>query len=136
MWSNTPVYVAGFDRGVRPIGDWSMSITLSICSHPTSCLCFPGRSRERYTFCISARSRTSCTSVDLPEPLTPVTQTKSPSGISTIDVLQVVLARAEHRSRRSPGARRTCGVGITRRPERNAPVSDASHSSNPFRSPE
>src|SRR5205085_10249434 len=26
----TPVYVAGFDRGVRPIGDWSMSTTLSI----------------------------------------------------------------------------------------------------------
>jgi len=21
MWSNTPVYVAGFERGVRPIGD-------------------------------------------------------------------------------------------------------------------
>ena len=29
--SNIPVYVAGFDRGVRPIGDWSMLITLSPC---------------------------------------------------------------------------------------------------------
>jgi hypothetical protein len=29
MWSNSFVYVAGFERGVRPIGDWSMSITLS-----------------------------------------------------------------------------------------------------------
>jgi hypothetical protein len=24
--------VAGFERGVRPIGDWSMSMTLSRCS--------------------------------------------------------------------------------------------------------
>ncbi len=28
--SNTPVYVAGFDLGVLPIGDWSMFITLSM----------------------------------------------------------------------------------------------------------
>ena len=47
MWSNTPVYVAGFDRGVRPIGDWSMSITLSTCSHPVMRLCLPGSRRER-----------------------------------------------------------------------------------------
>jgi hypothetical protein len=25
-----PVYVAGFERGVRPIGAWSMLMTLSI----------------------------------------------------------------------------------------------------------
>ena len=30
MGVKTPVYVAGFDRGVRPIGDWSISMTLSI----------------------------------------------------------------------------------------------------------
>ena len=28
------MYVAGFDRGVRPIGDWSMSMTLSRWSTP------------------------------------------------------------------------------------------------------
>ena len=28
------MYVAGFERGVRPIGDWSMSMTLSMCSTP------------------------------------------------------------------------------------------------------
>ena len=27
--SNAPVYVAGLLRGVRPIGDWSMTIVLS-----------------------------------------------------------------------------------------------------------
>ena len=31
---NSPVYVAGFERGVRPIGDWSMSTTLSNRSSP------------------------------------------------------------------------------------------------------
>ena len=31
---NSPVYVAGFERGVRPIGLWSMSMTLSMCSKP------------------------------------------------------------------------------------------------------
>ncbi len=40
--SNTPVYVAGLDRGVRPIGDWSILITLSRCSTPSISLCFPG----------------------------------------------------------------------------------------------
>ena len=34
MWSKTPVYVAGFERGVRPIGDWSMLMILSIRSMP------------------------------------------------------------------------------------------------------
>ncbi|CPU65691.1 Uncharacterised protein [Mycobacteroides abscessus] len=33
-WSHTPVYVAGFDRGVRPIGPWSTCTTLSRCSRP------------------------------------------------------------------------------------------------------
>jgi len=32
---NNPVYVAGFERGVRPIGLWSTLITLSKCSSPS-----------------------------------------------------------------------------------------------------
>ena len=36
----------------------------------------------------------SLTSVDLPEPETPVTATNSPSGNDDVDVLQVVLAGA------------------------------------------
>ena len=28
-------HVAGFDLGVRPIGDWSISMTLSRCSRPS-----------------------------------------------------------------------------------------------------
>ena len=40
-----PVYVAGFERGVRPIGDWSMSITLSNASMPSTASCAPGFTR-------------------------------------------------------------------------------------------
>jgi len=43
---NAPVYVAGFDRGVRPIGDWSITITLSRCCMPAIFLCLPGLSFE------------------------------------------------------------------------------------------
>ena len=34
MSVNTPVYVAGLDLGVRPIGDWSIFMTLSKFSIP------------------------------------------------------------------------------------------------------
>ena len=43
MASKTPVYVAGLDRGVRPMGDWSMLMILSMCSTPSRALNFPGR---------------------------------------------------------------------------------------------
>jgi len=44
---NAPVYVAGFERGVRPIGDWSMLITLSRCWAPSIVLWCPGTTRDR-----------------------------------------------------------------------------------------
>src|SRR5579872_1264603 len=37
----TPVYVAGLDRGVLPIGDWSIDMTLSRCSSPSILLYSP-----------------------------------------------------------------------------------------------
>ena len=46
---NTWVYVAGFDRGVRPIGDWSISITLSIRSSPSIDVYEPGSAGDPYT---------------------------------------------------------------------------------------
>ena len=41
------MYVAGFERGVRPIGDWSMAIILSRCSRPSIRSCAPGLPRPR-----------------------------------------------------------------------------------------
>ena len=36
---NRPVYVAGLERGVRPIGLWSTLMTLSNASSPYSASC-------------------------------------------------------------------------------------------------
>ncbi len=46
--SNTPVYVAGFERGVLPIGDWSMFIILSMFSSPFISLHLPGFSEAPF----------------------------------------------------------------------------------------
>jgi hypothetical protein len=34
MAVKTPVYVAGLERGVRPMGDWSMRTALSMLPKP------------------------------------------------------------------------------------------------------
>jgi hypothetical protein len=52
---NSPVYVAGLDRGVRPIGDWSIWMTLSIWSMPSIAVCAPGSSAARYSSRASER---------------------------------------------------------------------------------
>ena len=44
----TPVYVAGFERGVLPIGAWLMSITLSRFSTPRISSCSPLRVLTRF----------------------------------------------------------------------------------------
>ena len=66
----------------------------------------------------------SLTSVDLPEPLTPVTAVSVPSGIETSMFLRL-LARAP-RITISPlsAGRRDEGVGTERSPRRYAPVSE------------
>jgi hypothetical protein len=53
MWSKTPVYVAGLDRGVRPIGDWSTPTTLSTWCSPDTRVCRPGTMRARLTWLAS-----------------------------------------------------------------------------------
>ena len=83
MTSNSPVYVAGLERGVRPIGDWSTWMILSSCPSPSIAVCRPGRVRARCRRLPTALKSTSLTSVDLPEPLTPVTAVSTPSGILT-----------------------------------------------------
>ena len=55
MSLNRPVYVAGFDRGVRPMGLWSMAMTLSRCSMPSKWSCRPARSRARFSLDVYKR---------------------------------------------------------------------------------
>ena len=46
--------IHGLERGVRPMGVWSISTTLSICSSPRIAWCRPGLSLARYSFCALA----------------------------------------------------------------------------------
>src|SRR5262245_37369597 len=82
--SKTPVYVAGLDRGVRPIGDWSTPTTLSTWSSPETLVCRPGTRRAPLIWLARTEYRMSLTSVDFPEPDTPVTATNCPSGNGTV----------------------------------------------------
>ncbi len=68
----------------------------------------------------------SLISVDLPEPDTPVTQTKRPTGISTVTSLRL-LPRAPTTRRLFAASRRwrRAGTAIDLRPERYCPVSEA-----------
>ena len=113
IWSNSLMYVAGFERGVRPIGDWSMSITLSSCSSPSIRSCAPGSAIAPFRSRPGRSRRMSPTSELLPEPETPVTQTNRPSGKRDVDVLEVVLPRAVDRERLGrPATLRSSGIAI------------------------
>ena len=81
--SNTPVYVAGLDRGVLPIGFCDIATSLSILSKPKIFLNFPGFSFELYNLEATALQSISLIKLLFPLPDTPVTQVKVPSGIST-----------------------------------------------------
>ena len=97
--SNSLVYVAALDRGVRPMGDWSMLITLSKCSPPSMRRWRPGTARERYNRWWSAFDRISCTRDDLPLPDTPVTADEHAQRKGNVDLTEVVLGRPHDRQR-------------------------------------
>ena len=67
---------------------------------------------------------TSFTSVDLPDPLTPVTQMNLPTGSSTSISFRLCSAAPSTRNQPASWMRRS-GVGMTRRPDRYAPVIDS-----------
>ena len=68
----------------------------------------------------------SFTSVDLPEPETPVTTVITPSGKVDVDILQIVFARAQNRDRLAVCcARRSGRMSICVPPEMYAPVSES-----------
>ena len=125
IWSNTPVYVAGFERGVRPIGDWSIAMILSSCSIPWIFLCFPALILARFRSLASCLYRMLFTRELLPEPETPVTQVITPSGIWTLIFFRL-FSCAPITFKNPVGFRRTSGTGILIRPLKYAPVTDSS----------
>ena len=68
----------------------------------------------------------SLTRVDFPDPDTPVTAMKQPSGNATSTFFRLCsLAPFTTTSRAGEGRRRIAGTGICRRPVRYAPVTDS-----------
>ena len=114
------------DLGVRPIGDWSMAMTLSSCSIPSMALCFPGMVWARFSFFASVLYKISFTRELLPEPDTPVTQVITPSGKFT-SIFFRLFSAAPRTVSHPVGLRRSDGTGIFNLPLKYAPVMDSSH---------
>ena len=122
--SNKPVYVPGLERGVRPIGDWSMLMILSRCSMPSIFSCSPGDVCANINFAASALYKISLIKVDLPEPDTPVMQIIFPKGIETLMPFKLFAVAFTILSDLPFPARLFFGTSICLRPERYCPVSD------------
>lgn len=75
------MYVAGLERGVLPIGLWFISIILSIFSYPCISLCLPTGFLLLFIILFNPLYNISLTRVLFPDPDTPVTILKVPSGI-------------------------------------------------------
>ena len=86
---------------------------------PRTRLCRPGGSFAPLILLASDAYRMSLTSVDLPDPLTPVTATKQPSGKAT-SMLRRLCSRAPSTTSSRPfcRGRRTVGTSICLRPDR------------------
>ena len=114
------------ERGVRPIGDWSTPTILSTESSPVTLVCRPGTIRAPFNRFASTACRMSLTSVDFPDPDTPVTATRQPSGNATSMFFRLCSRAPTTVSIRfGSTGRRVAGTGIDRRPEMNAPVADS-----------
>ncbi len=113
-----------------------MFITLSICSTPFIALCRPGGFLDLYIDCIKPFNKISLTSVDLPEPETPVTATKQPKGKSTSMFLRL-FSRAPKMLTYDPLVPlRSEGTGSNLLPAKYSPVNDFLEAIRPFTSPE
>ncbi len=104
---------------------------------PVTRVCLPGTVRAPFSSRASALYRMSLTSVDFPEPDTPVTATKQPSGKATSTPRRLCsLAPLTTTSLPLAGLRRVAGSGIDSRPVRYAPVSESLLASRSSSGPE
>src|SRR6266480_7778793 len=94
---------------------------------PVILVCLRGTVLAPFSSRASALYKMSLTRVDLPEPDTPVTAMKQPSGNATSTPRRLCsLAPLTTISLPLAGLRRTAGNGIDSRPVRYAPVSESS----------
>ena len=106
------------ERGVRPMGLWSMSTTLSRYSMPSMRSHLPGWTFMRMRSAPRRLKSTSLTREDFPEPETPVTTVKVPRGKVT-SMCRRLFSAAPMTFRNFPlPVRRSVGTGIFFFPER------------------
>src|SRR5687767_2261244 len=122
--SNKPVYVPGLERGVRPIGDWSMLMILSRCSTPSIFSCSAAFVRAPINLEARALYRISLINVDFPEPETPVIHTSFPSGMETSIPFKLFADALIILSDFPLPSRLFFGTSICFRPDKYCPVSD------------
>ncbi len=125
MSSNTPVYVAGLDRGVRPIGSCPITTSLSIFSSPWISRQAPGFTRSFPRACSTPFVRTSVTREDLPDPETPVTTVRVPRRIVAFTPLRLFWVAFTIFSVLPLPFLRFTGTGMERFPERYWPVTES-----------
>src|SRR5450830_1570931 len=78
-------------------------MTLSKCSRPLIDSCSAGSVCEPYRWRDAARYKVSLTSVDLPEPDTPVTQVSKPTGRSKLTFFRLLPVAPASRAVRGAG---------------------------------
>ena len=114
------------ERGVLPIGDWSIFITLSRLSAPVILSNLPGLFFAPFKVFAKYLYKISFTRLDLPEPETPVTAMNLPSGNSTSIFFRLFSCAPKTVSFLPLPALRFSGTGILRFPLKYIPVIDLS----------
>src|SRR5690606_1428350 len=119
------------------MGLWSTLMILSKCSSPLFDTNGAGSACAWCSWRATAVASVSLTRVDLPEPDTPVTHTRRPAGMRRSTVLRLLpLAPSSTSQGWSSETARRLGTGISRRPLRYWPVSEAGSSCTAARSEE
>ena len=109
------------------MGDWSISTTLSIWLAPRRLRRGPVSGARPPSFRVTARANVSFTSELLPDPLTPVTHTKTPNGNTAVtDLRLLVVTPSMTIDRFFATRRRRVGIGMRQVPARYRPVSECS----------
>ena len=96
MGPKSPVYVAGLERGVRPMGLWSMSMTLSMASVPSRASWAPGSARAPLTLAGQGPVEDVRDERRLARPRDAGDRREGAQREAHVEVLQVVLTSAPH----------------------------------------
>src|SRR5262245_35742519 len=118
------------------MGLWSTRTVSEIHFIPFSMTPVPGPVSAPWRAAFNASKRHSCTSVDLPEPDTPLRQVIIPNGMSISTFFRLCLAAFRNLRILGLDVRRFLGTGTFNSPMRYLPVSELEQFSSPAIVPE